>query len=175
MNMLKFGSIFIFYMASTSVGVGAECDNIPHVASQFISEHRNWRVLKYDDLPNDDKQLWRKFHPRLCPGWTKVNFDNSDKNYYAVAFLAKNGSIEYEKIVIFRYKGNGVEIEKTIANDIIQTPLVLWTAKPGLYLNERNGKNVKISGESLIYEKMEAGSTQFFMVNGKILRLLASE
>ncbi len=35
--------------------------------------------------------------------------------------------------------------------------------------------NVKISGESLIYEKMEAGSNQFFMVNGKMLRLLASE
>ncbi len=104
MNMLKFASIFAFYMASTSVGFGAECDNIPHVASHFISKHANWRVLKYDDLPNDDKELWRKFHSGLCPGWTQVNFDNSGKNYYAVAFLAKNRSIKYEKIVIFSFK-----------------------------------------------------------------------
>jgi hypothetical protein len=150
----------------------AECQNFPPQVSEYLRANKGWSVVKLTDLPDDDKQLWEQSHGGNCPGYAEAYMFGSKAPSYALALLGRSSGVNVEKLVLLQ--GNAKGSQTIFAASPITTPFVTWKIKPGQY-SGASGKRKNILGDSVIYEKMESISYQFYVENGKVVRMVVSE
>lgn len=162
-------------LCANGYAAAQECQKPPPVVREYLVDHKGWSILNTGQLRKDDQTLWRKYHPQKCPGMTAAKFDQTNRDFYALALTQQTQTGFAEKLIVLRKDGRRVE-EWTIS-PASKTPilLVVWRVPPGVYLDEETGKKVRIPNDSIIYEEMEAGSLQYYYKAGKFLSLQASQ
>ncbi len=139
-----------------------------------MAQQGNWKVLEIEDLANDDKLLWEKYHRGQCPGLAEGMLDGSGARYFGIALLRNNAVGKQEKLVLLKTGRAGISVKTLVKSESIALPHVTWRASPGRYLDYNTGRYVDIKFDSIIYEEMEASSTQFYFDKNAILSLVAS-
>jgi hypothetical protein len=162
-------------LCANGYAAAQECQKLPPAVREYLVDHKAWSVLDIEHLRKDDQTLWRKYHPQKCPGMTAAKFDQTGRDFYALALMQRMPPGFIEKLVVLR-KGDH-RVEEWTISPASKTPilLVVWRVPPGVYLDEETGKKVRIPNDSIIYEEMEAGSLQYHYKAGKFLSLQASQ
>ena len=160
-----------FLLGANLIGT---CSSMPENVSNLLKNNPGWSMTQEVDLSADDKELWQSHHSHKCPGMTKVTFMPADTYYAALLYKPVAGGKYRQRLFACPQNNNYAECKIiTALSDGLH--YVIWSAGPGNYKNKETGKNVRIIGESLIFEKMESVSIQYYMSRGKIKNLLASE
>ncbi len=156
-------------LAVAAPATHAACDPLPAPVAGYVRAHAGWKVVRFTDLVRDDQALWAQYHKTVCPGWAKVRLDPRQPAFYAVALIRP----KQEKLVLI--DADGRHARDLVPADRLYNPRVVWTVPPGRYRDENTEKDVTVGEESVVFEAMEAAATQFYMKDGKIRSLLASQ
>ncbi len=161
--------LFAVFMAwAVAATAHAGCDTLPAPVTAYVRAHPGWAVVRGGDLVSDDQGLWAQYHKGLCPGWTKVRLDVARRPFYAVALISRS---EEKLVLIDAATGQARQV---VPADRVASPMVVWSVGPGMTHDQNIGRDLRVSTESIIYEKMEAFATQFFMKNGKMHSVLTA-
>lgn len=178
---------FLLLLGACSSNVNAR--NAVHVQSclsilpastekQIEMKYQGWRVLEYNDLSEDDKAIWVKYHGAVCPGVALVNSANTPKEdrTYGIVIVRGGEGIKRAKLLILK-ETNSVASLKTLyeENSVTNYP-VIYKASPGVYRDfYDNSKTVTVSGDALIYEHLEASAIAFYHTGTQFHRLVISD
>ena len=155
-------------LTSWATTAHAGCDTLPAPVAAYVRAHPGWAVVQVADLVSDDQALWAQYHKGLCPGWTKAKLDATRRAFYAVAVISRS----QEKLVLIdTATGHAREL---VPADRVTSPMVVWSVGPGMTHDQNTGRDLRVATESIIYEKMEAVATQYFMENGKMHSVLTA-
>ena len=155
--------------------VGRLCGGLPMQVQHAILKMRGWKLVELSDLPADDRALWVSNHQNSCPGFSSADQKNG-RSLIGVALIRRSPSGPTEEILlIMQRSSSGVSIRLRVGPQRVISPFVTWAARPGAFEDRFTGNSVKISDYSIIYEKMEASSTQFCFQGGAIKRLVAAD
>jgi hypothetical protein len=161
-------------LISSAFAANAICVERHPLVEAYLRATPDWSIIEIDDLPGDDKILWQQYHDGEQPGLAVVNLDGK-KRSYVLALHKKKGDSWLEQLVLLK-EDDGTYLDRVIVKPKqIFSPFVVWRVGPGSYLDRETGENVRITNDSFVFEKMESTSTQFYMANGKLQSLVASE
>ena len=166
-------SAMIFTLLLSSTSAVADCSVSGTGGQKFIHIEKKWSIIERSDLPDDDKKLWEEHHAGLCPGIAVVDLDGQGWSY-ALALLRKSRSGTVEKLVLFKRTGSHLRQIQIRGAFKVVSPFVVWKAAPGIFFDQGTGVRVRIAHDSIIYEKMESTSTQFYASRSGIRSLLVS-
>jgi len=151
-----------------------ECRSIlPAVVEQQLqTSYKGWTVLTFDDLLQDDQELWRKAHGSECPGVFAGHFvDNKNMDYAVLVIKNDAGEKEVKLLVISALNISELYTERHVSN----YP-VIHKGGPGKYGDVYNpSKSVTAETDVPIYEHIEASAIAFIYKNGKYHRILISD
>lgn len=158
----------------------AECAPVPGAVQEYLHSNSGWSLVTVNDLVERDKFLWEKFHRGLCPGFAIVKLDGFSQDSYALALLKRSDDAVMEKAVLLtrrsgKFSAQELSPPRNIKYTDIPSPLVVWRAAPGRYQDLSSDKAINISSDSVIYEKMEAAATAYYLAHGRILSIVTSE
>jgi hypothetical protein len=176
--MLLFKSILFFsVLLFVSVGQAAThcCKERNDIIDSYLDAHPGWSIVETSDLPDDDKALWKNYHEGLCPGIAIVDVDGGGRKSYALALKRKVKDVVFEKLVVLKGSAGAFSEHVLVNPTRVISPFVVYRVGPGKYLDHNTGKTIRIAHDSIVYEKMEAISMQFYFSNGKPYSLLAAE
>lgn len=171
MRLFKSSCLLALLLLSSCGQAVAQCSEKPSAVDTYLRAHPGWLIVAVSDLPDDDKALWNSYHSGLCPGMAAVASDGADRDSYALALLRRSNGKLVEQLVLL----NGSVEQLLVKPGEVVSPFVVYRIGPGNYVDHATGKKVSIAHDSIVYEKMESTSTQFYFVNGKLHSLLASE
>jgi hypothetical protein len=161
----------IALLPMTTPAVGALCAPPPPVAA-YLAKHPGWAILEISDLVADDQALWHQYHEGKCPGLAEAALDGSGKLSYALALVdRKNGN---EQIVALKAEGNAFQ-PFTLQAPFHDIGSVVYRAPPGRSSDLETGREVRINHDSIVWEKMESASQQFYFSNKKFHKLQTSD
>lgn len=170
--MIGPGFIVAAWLVSTT-SPGA-CSLSLEVSNHLSQTNPGWSVVKESDLSEDDRMLWGQYHKGYCPGYSEVKFRKSEI-YYAISLFKAESANKYRQKTFICRKYKHEYICNLLTSVTDGSLYVIWKTTPGVYVDKLSGKKVPIDGESLIFEKMESISSQFYWKKGEVHRLLASE
>jgi len=147
------------------IALGVNCNSA--LAKQIILPS-GWRAVTLEDLPNDDQELWKRYHAGKCPGIAEGDVAGAGRKSYAVALLLNDvdGNLLQQLIVWLRSGTSFSKIVLIRPVPVVAGPFVVWMAPPGESRQWDGGSAVNITHESFVYEKMEAIAWQFYLLNG---------
>ena len=116
--------------------------------------------------------LWRSHHAEACPGIATVKLGPRRELSYALALLNhRDDQIDERLLVIKSRSGQAAEL---VAATRVVSPYVVWRAQPGVLHDRISGKVIHIHRDAIIYEKMEASATAYYVANGKFHSVVTS-
>lgn len=175
-KMLGLGGTLVVCLATAGCSnVSAGCSTLPKSVSTYVTANAGWSVVSLADLPRDDQDLWHQYHKDLCPGVAELKLYGPADKSIAIALIKKSNGQILEKLVLLSGIKSPSVPEEIVPATSVTTPFVVWKTRPGIYKDQDTSTNVHIANESIIYEKMESTSTQFYVEDGKLKSLLASE
>lgn len=147
-------------------GVADDCD------PNDVNAGAGWKLVELEDLPSDDQSLWLTHHAGEAPGVTRAHLGNGTY-YCAFTYIDRSGDKTWQKLLL-REVGRGT-VEQLVAPIEVPTPFVVWRASPGSFLDRESGGVVSLQYDSIVFEKIESVSRQFYLRNGSIHELLGRE
>ena len=167
-------SLAVFLSAVWAGAAGRATCHAPEAVAAYVRAHPAWRLLSTGDLVSDDQALWKRAHKHECPGVAAVVLDGSGRTSYALALVGGAAGKPLEQLVVLKNDPEGFR------EYILQPPrkgagIVVWRAKRGTSSDMYTGRALYIAYDSIIWEKMESASQQFYFLHGKFHRLQASD
>jgi hypothetical protein len=122
-----------------------------------------------EDLSNDDRDLWHRYHAGKCTGIAEGDVAGSGRKSYAIALLQNDaeGNLHRQLIV---WLPTGTSFSKIVLvrpAPVVADPFVVWMAPPGKSHEWDGGPATNITHESFVYAKMEAIAWQFYLLSGR--------
>ena len=158
-----------------AVGASAAPCTPPPPVADYLKTHPQWRLLDIKDLVSDDRMIWHDNHKGLCPGMAKVVLDSSGLPSYALALIRPDKGKTFEQVVVLQAGANAF---KTVVLEppFEGTGIVIWRAPPGKTQDMYgDGRTITVRHDSIIWEKMESASQQFYLVRGKFRKAQTSD
>jgi hypothetical protein len=178
--MRRFLALLITMMCGIAAGLAiafpaaAACGRDVSEVRSYLSAHPGWSSVEPADLPGDDRALWAKYHAGLCPGVAVVNLDGHGPSFALALLHGSRGGL-VETLVLLRIRGSRLAVTALRGPVKVTSPFVVWRTGPERAVDEATGKTVRTLHDSIVYEKMEATSTAYYLSDGRIRSLLASD
>ena len=177
--------LWLFMLLLTMLTCGVEalaeqsdgsCQSLlpPALQKEIKARYPKWRLMELSDMSSDDAKLWVGRRGEVCPGVAIGDFDGSKLDQYALLLLRKKP----RQTVILLYSAKQPTGRYRFAT-LVQGPTalipVVFKGDPGDYYEADKGQTpIKIKGDTIIYEIMEAGTEVFYFAGGRIKRLTLS-
>jgi hypothetical protein len=131
-----------------------------------------WSLVTKLDLPEDDQILWDLHHRDLHPGVFVANLDAASESCVFSVQKIENG--EWLQ-TIFYARADESEPHVIAGPFLIVSPFVIWKVGPGSYEDRESGRPIVIKNDSIIVEKIESSSIQYFISAGELNSIVAAE
>lgn len=174
MRALKVAAFFLMISLCIGCAVAGHSSEHCHIGD-YLRTNPGWKVVAEDDLPSDDQVLWKKYHGGFEPGVAVVDLDGSGNKACAVSLIQKRDGKTFEQLVLLKRTSKQLVKNVIVRPHVVVSPFVVWRAAPGQYVDLKSGNRIVIQNDSIVYEKMESTSTQFYHVKGKLHSLLATD
>ncbi len=159
-------SLFCFMMLGATASTADPCANPPAAAIAYLKAHPGWKILSAADLQPDDRSLWTHVHKNLCPGMAEVDFDGSGNKYVALTVIRPDKDWFIETIVILRDGNDRLDVH-TLWHDEPGYD-VIWRFGPTTVQDWENPrKKMRIPHDSLVVERLESATRQYYLKDGK--------
>lgn len=110
--------------------------------------------------------MWTEVHKHLCPGMAEVDFNGSGAKYAALTVIRPDKDWFIETIVIVRRGSHGLDVH-TLWHDEPAYDVV-WRCGPTTVQDwEEPKKKVHIPHESLVVERLESATRQYYLKDGR--------
>ena len=159
-------------MTCWATSANANCRPLPPAAQAYLKSHPDWSPVAENDLVSDDVLLWQRYHANQCPGMAVVKLSSGGNVSYALALLHREGDRTTEKLVVI--ERNSSRTTDLVSAAIVVSPFVAWRAAPGIFHDQISNKDIHVRHDAIIYEKMEASATAYYLVNGKFRPVVTS-
>ena len=172
--------ISLLMMFGVCASANAACESVPQDVQEYLRSEPGWAFVDVKDLVDDDKSLWEQSHHGLCPGVAIVDLDGKGQQSYALALLKGGSGRAIEKLVVIR-RQSGRFMRWVLAPPAnvmytnVMAPFVVWRTSPGTYRDLKSGHQVKLTHHGIVYEKMEATATVYYLSKGRFKSILTSE
>jgi len=170
MPMRMFGWLTIFAL-SLAQADASPCAP-PNPVAAYLNAHPHWAVLQINDLVADDRMLWHEYHEGFCPGIARVALDNTGMPSYAL--VLRDVRKKLEELVVLKAEA-GKFREVVLEPPYAAEGTVVWRAPPGTTQDVYKGRKVRITHDSIIWERMEAAAQQIYFSGGKFHRIQTSD
>lgn len=168
------GLVAALILSCFSVAARADCNLLPRDVQAYLKSQQGWSVVTEDDLISDDVALWHKYHTNQCPGFTAVALGPGKALSYALALLHRNRSEISEKLIVIEQRAGQPAYLQLVAVAPVVSPFVVWRAPPGIYRDEISRKSTRAPHDAIIYEKMEASATAYYLSDGRFHSVVTS-
>ncbi len=149
------------------------CEALSDAARSYLKANPNWTVLRLADLYADDRSLWSQYHKGICPGFAEVDFEGNGRKWTALALMRHGDKEDLERIILVRSGESGLQIH-TIDPDFVAY-CVIWKRPPETVQEWDTGKKTRIENESLIVERLESATQQYYWENGEFRYVQTSD
>ncbi len=149
------------------------CETPPAAARMYLDAHPGWRILRLTDLIPEDQSLWSDYHKGKCPGMAEIDFDGTGRKHVALALLSRIKGQDVERIVVVRSSDHGLE-QHTIYREF-PAYVVIWRVGPGTAQEWDTPKKIRVRHDSLIVERLESATQQYYWANGKFRYVQTSD
>lgn len=143
--------------------------------SQTTTDHTvknlKWQVVTIEHLPDDDQALWNRYHTSFRPGEARVTNECLNGTTRFSSEIATNNGISYQRVIAIKAD----KLRVVFGPDIITTPFVIWTSSKREARDLRTGIDYKLSGQSLIYEKLESVAYMIGCSNNQTVKIHLSD
>jgi hypothetical protein len=127
----------------------SECELAPAILTTIERQWRGWRVLHIADLTPEDQNLWTYARGRVCPGATQGQFFEPNSISYAIALVRGR-----QQAVVVARESSSKWLLQTIVFPSTDHFHVIWTAKPGTYIDKRSGRKIQALSDSIGFEEI---------------------
>jgi hypothetical protein len=124
-----------------------------------------WHIVKVVNLRQDDQRLWKKEHPEDCPGIAKGHFQ-PDVTQTALTVFKESGAGLQQMLLVASPNGDGYKWSVLSRAERVGYLSVVSRLPPGEY-SASTGTKVKVPGDSIWYEAIEAGSVLYYFQLGR--------
>jgi hypothetical protein len=130
-----------------------------------------WKRLTLEDLPEDDRILWHKYHDDNSPGIAVVRNKCFKHGIQFIAQIRVSPRGLEERVT---YSSRG-KLRLAFESRTVTTPFVIWTAPSGISKDVVTGKSYNVQGQSLIFEKMESIAYQYMCYRGSKRTIITAD
>jgi hypothetical protein len=110
--------------------LGVNCSSTP---PRQVILPSGWRAVTPEDLPNDDQDLWQRYHADKCPGIAEGGVAGAGRKSYAIALLhndAKGNLLQ--QLIVWLWTGTSFsKIVLVRPVPVVTGPFVVWAAPAG--------------------------------------------
>jgi hypothetical protein len=135
-----------------------ECRSLlpEQLALELAREFRGWSIVTYEQLSEDDKEIWRESFGSGCPGVARIERWRGDRTAYAILLGREEKEEKRVKLVLVE-EVKGKHRVRILREESVSRWPVVFAASPGEYYDfyDREIK-VKISGGAFILAVFEA-------------------
>lgn len=169
--------IALMLLITNCTSAFAQCRTLPEVVQQYLRSEPGWSVVDSSDLVPADNVLWERYHAGLCPGMAVVDLDGAGQPSYGLALLNRESG--QEKLVILRHQPSGFSADlvvppTSVSSANIISPRVVWRVGAGNFRDRENGQITRVSHDAVVYEKLEATATAYYLEDGRYRSILTS-
>jgi hypothetical protein len=134
-----------------------------------------WAIVTVSDLRSDDQQIWRRAHPRACPGYTVGNFRDADHLSYAFNLFRKDREHTLETLFVIDSDEQGQKLR--VLSEPTKVAYLSVTSKPppGKYGSADGTKRITAPFSVISYEAIESGELLYYWSNGRYHSVLTSD
>jgi len=137
-----------------------------------------WRPKQISDLDSYDQQLWRKAHPKQCPGIAVGHFERVDQIAYAILLVPKEKSAGGYKIVVFDPSPSGDGYTSKLLDHAVSEAapqLVIATVPPGKHSDFEDAKSITTRQDSVLVDWIEGAAVLYYWSGGRYRTLQAAD
>lgn len=163
-----------FFVLSCSISATTSPGGIEDRCAWDASRYgmSGWSLVTKLDLPEDDQVLWDLHHRNLHPGVVVANLDAAAESCVFSVQKIENGE---RRQTVFYARADESEPHVIAGPFLIVSPFVIWKVGPGSYEDRESGRPIVIKNDSIIVEKMESSSIQYFISAGELKSIVAAE
>lgn len=170
----------LLMMLGFCASANAACDSVPQEVREYLRSAPGWAFVDVKDLVSDDKSLWDQSHDGQCPGIAIVDLDGKGQQSYALALLKTGSGQAVEKLLVIRRQSTRLVRRilvppTSVMYTNVAAPFVVWKAGPGIYRDQKSGHHAKLAHDGIVYEKLEATATVYYLSRGRFTSILTSE
>lgn len=145
------------------------------LAMQLGKRYRNWKVADITDLTQEDRIVWQKTHPNVCPGVASGDFDGSKREQFMVLLNTRSKPASSQLIFVGAKSGGGYAFERVSLWPLYWSSAI-HRLPPGQYSDsyEREKKfNLKTDVIALGVSGDKASG--YFFYNGELRSIFLSD
>lgn len=161
--MCKF-MLIVFPLCFWSTGANATCSD-GNVEMGLKKAFPGWYIVNVENLRQDDQRLWTKGHPNDCPGIAKGHFQ-PDVTQTALTVFKESDLGLQQMLLVASPNGDGYKWSVLSGPKKVGYLSVVSRLPSGEY-SASTGTKVKVFGDSILYEAIEAGSVLYYFRHGR--------
>ena len=170
--------ILVIVPASSGQLNSCQTSGLPSAAKALLdSKYSDWRPKEVSDLGADDKERWRKAHPKECPGIAIGHFEEPDRLSYAILLVPTSERENGYKILVLKKLPTGNAYTATLLDrgDYSSSGLVISKVPPGRYSDFEETASVRLNLDAVNVEWIEKGAVLYYWANGKYRTVQTSD
>jgi hypothetical protein len=163
-KMLWLAALF-FPLALWIAPASAACSQ-GQVGDSLQKAFPGWRIVSLEDLRRDDQGLWAKEHPGDCPGIASGHFQSKTAQAFVLTVFKESDGGLQQMLLIANVTDGQYKISVLNGPQKVAYLSAVSRVPPGEY-SASTGEKIKVRGDSILYEAIEAGSVLYYFEDGK--------
>lgn len=168
LSVIALGAVAICLSTFSNSRIAAQesCD-IPKVLSDALrGKYPELTVLRINDLPQSDRELFQKEHGQDCAGMTKVDFYGDGAPTWALVLVPSEKNGGSAKLILARKGSRGFEF--SALDSANQPTAVVWQAPSGTYSDLESDKTIRAKHQVLVFASYESWAIVYAWMDNHI-------